>query len=80
MTDLNAVLATLDVLTAADDPVGLDDVDRAVWDYLVSFDGITAQTEAADALAAALASRPTRSPLVQDIVARHRARLAEPSA
>lgn len=83
MTALDAVLATLDALIATDDPADLDEADRAVWSYLAGFDGITAQTEAAEALDATLAARPARSQLlsaVRDIVARHRARLAEPSA
>ncbi|WP_336487305.1 hypothetical protein [Methylobacterium nigriterrae] len=83
MAALDIILQTLDGLIAADDPVGVENADRAVWDYLSAFDGLSAQQRAADDLAQAIESWPVRSsltPAIRDLVARHRARLAEPSA
>ncbi|GJE41626.1 hypothetical protein [Methylobacterium soli] len=83
MTSLDTILQTLDALIAADDPVGLEAADRAIWDYLAGFDGLSAQSQAAADLAGALDSWPVRSsltPTVRELVARHRNRLAEPSA
>ena len=83
MTALDSILHTLDGLIAADDPVGVETADRAIWDYLSGFDGISAQTRALADLADAFESWPVRSsltPTIRELVARHRTRLAEPSA
>ncbi|HEV7439983.1 MAG TPA: hypothetical protein VGN94_10230 [Methylobacterium sp.] len=83
MTALDTILQTLDALIAADDPVGLESADRAIWDYLSGFDGLSAQSQAAADLADALESWPVRSsltPTIRELVARHRTRLSEPSA
>ncbi|WP_162560627.1 hypothetical protein [Methylobacterium durans] len=83
MTALDPLLKTLDGLAAADDPAAVEQADRAIWDYLSGVDGITAQARAVDALAEALDAWPVNaslSPAIRDVVARHRARLAEPSA
>ncbi|GEP06767.1 hypothetical protein MOX02_48050 [Methylobacterium oxalidis] len=82
-TALDRLLKTLDGLAASDDPSGVEQADRAVWDYLSGFDGLSAQTAAADALGAAIESWPVNTslgPAIRNVVARHRARLAAPSA
>ncbi|WP_132254837.1 hypothetical protein [Methylobacterium segetis] len=83
MTALDPLLKTLDGLAATDDPAGVEHADRAIWDYLSGIDGLSAQIRAVDALAEALESWPASSgliPAIRDVVARHRARLSEPSA
>ncbi|KAB1072813.1 hypothetical protein [Methylobacterium planeticum] len=83
MTPLESILKVLDALIAADDPVGVETADRAIWDYLSGFDGLSAQARAAADLAEALESWPVRSsltPTIRGLVARHRGRLDAPSA
>jgi hypothetical protein len=67
---LAKLLASLDAMLAAEDLPGVQEAEVEIWEYLSAFDGLTAQTQAIDELAAAFQERPASSPL-HDMICHH---------
>ena len=62
------------------DPSCVDEADRAIWDYLTSLDGVTAQTHALKKLTDVVQLLRPQSPFhssLDQLLAQHQRRLAE---